>query len=150
MKNVVITGATGMIGRTLVEVLLKNDINILAIIRKDSKKRNTLPINKKIKIIECNLDELKELNINSTYDTFFHFAWDGTFGESRDNLYVQNLNVKYTLDALELAHRIGCNTFIGAGSQAEYGRVNGMIFPNTKTEPENGYGIAKLAARTNE
>lgn len=59
---------------------------------------------------------------------------------------MQNLNIRYTLDAIELANKIGCTIFIGAGSQAEYGRVEGLISPNTPTNPENGYGIAKLSA----
>ena len=50
------------------------------------------------------------------------------------------------MDAVELAHLCGCNTFIGAGSQAEYGRVEGKITASTSTVPENGYGIAKLCA----
>ena len=151
MKKVIITGATGMIGRTLIEYLVKKDISVLAIVRKNSERKDELPIDEKVRIIECNLDELNSLIINEfDYDTFFHFAWDGTFGESRNDLYTQNLNIKYTLYALELAHKMGCNTFIGAGSQAEYGRVDGVISSDTKTNPENGYGIAKLAARTNE
>lgn len=70
----------------------------------------------------------------------------GTIGEQRNDLYMQNLNIKYTLDAVELAQRLGCNTFVGAGSQAEYGRVEGVISESTPARPENGYGIAKLAA----
>ena len=35
MKKVVITGATGMIGRTLIEYLLEKNIEILAIIREN-------------------------------------------------------------------------------------------------------------------
>ena len=31
----------------------------------------------------------------------------------------QNLNVKYALDAVEAASKLGCKTFVGAGSQAE-------------------------------
>jgi nucleoside-diphosphate-sugar epimerase len=59
---------------------------------------------------------------------------------------LQSNNIKYTLDAVELARRLGCKTFIGAGSQAEYGRVDKPLGPDTPTFPENGYGIAKLAA----
>jgi len=150
MKKVVITGATGMIGKTLIDYLLKKDIKVLAIIRENSSRKKNLQKNKNLKIIECNLENLNKLNIEDTYDTFFHLAWDGTFGEARNNLYVQNLNIKYTLDAVELARRFDCKTFIGAGSQAEYGRVDGIITENTNTNPENGYGIAKLAARSNE
>lgn len=150
MNKVVITGATGMIGRTLIEYLIEKGFTVLAIIRENSKRKFSLPQNKNLKIIECNLNNLCTLNIKERYDAFFHFAWDGTFGSSRNDLYTQNLNIKYTLDAVELANKLGCSTFIGAGSQAEYGRVNEIISPSTKTNPENGYGIAKLAARTNE
>ena len=36
--------------------------------------------------------------------------------------------------------------FVGAGSQAEYGRVEGVLSASTPVFPENGYGIAKLCA----
>ena len=61
-------------------------------------------------------------------------------------MYLQNQNVKYALDAVELAHRMHCKVFIGTGSQAEYGRFEGKLTETTPTFPENGYGIAKLCA----
>lgn len=151
MEKVIITGATGMIGRTLIEYLLKKNIEILAIIRKESQRAENLPKHKNLQVIECNLDNICNLKTNENYyDTFFHLAWDGTFGKARDDVYTQNLNIKYTLDAVKLAKEMGCNSFIGAGSQAEFGRIEGKISENTNTNPENAYGIAKLAARTNE
>ena len=61
-------------------------------------------------------------------------------------MYLQNENVKCTLDAVNAAQRFGCHTFIGAGSQAEYGRVEGVLTSNTPVFPDNGYGMAKLCA----
>lgn len=49
-------------------------------------------------------------------------------------------------DALGHNEGFGCHTFVGAGSQAEYGRVEGVLKPNTPAFPEMGYGIAKLCA----
>ena len=40
----------------------------------------------------------------------------------------------------------GCSAFVGAGSQAEYGRVEGNLNSQTPAFPENGYGMAKLCA----
>lgn len=80
------------------------------------------------------------------YDAFYHFAWNGTFGDTRNDMTLQVQNIQYSLDAVELAEALGCRTFIGAGSQAEYGRVEGMLRPDTPTFPENGYGMAKLCA----
>ncbi len=38
------------------------------------------------------------------------------------------------------------SAFIGAGSQAEYGRVEGKLNSQVPAFPENGYGMAKLCA----
>lgn len=80
------------------------------------------------------------------YDVFYHFAWNGTFGDTRNDMALQTQNIQYSLDAVELAEALECKAFIGAGSQAEYGRVEGMLMPDTPTFPENGYGMAKLCA----
>jgi len=142
----VITGATGAIGMALLELLEKNKIETLVLCRKESSRAERIMESKYIKKANCSLDELNSFKADGEYDVFFHFAWDGTFGETRDDLYLQADNVKYTLDAVNLAKRLGCKTFIGAGSQAEYGKCEGIISPETPTFPEMGYGIAKLSA----
>ena len=73
-------------------------------------------------------------------------AWAGTRGKDRDNVELQTKNIDYTVQALKLAEKLGCKKFIGTGSQAEYGRVEGKVSPNTQANPETAYGIAKLAA----
>ena len=54
--------------------------------------------------------------------------------------------MKNTLDAVHLANKLGCEVFVGAGSQAEYGKCSDKIAPDTPTFPETGYGIGKLCA----
>ena len=72
--KVVITGATGIIGRTLIEYLLEKDISVLAIIRENSIKQ--LPKHEKLKVIECDLKNISNLKVEEEgYDVFFHFAW---------------------------------------------------------------------------
>lgn len=148
MKKVIMTGATGMIGVALTKYLIDKDIEVTAICRPNSKKINNLPINKKVRIIECDLENLLELEnkLEKDYDAFFNLGWKAPFGENRDNTYLQLENIKYTLDATKLAYSIGCKVFIGAGSQAEYGRVDGYLSDKTTVNPTNGYGIAKYAA----
>lgn len=77
---------------------------------------------------------------------FYHLGWAGTFGAERNDRTLQQRNVGYTLDAVRLAKRLGCTHFIGVGSQAEYGRVEGELTPQTAAAPENEYGRCKLAA----
>ncbi len=147
-KRVVITGCTGAIGIALLHKCIEEHAEVLAICHKGSKRIGNIPTHPNITIVACNLDELKDLEITNEkpYDVFYHLAWNGTFGATRNDMYLQNHNVTYTLDAVHLSKRLGCHTFIGAGSQAEYGRVEGVLRADTPTNPENGYGIAKLCA----
>ncbi|MBO5883014.1 MAG: NAD(P)-dependent oxidoreductase [Clostridia bacterium] len=144
----VITGATGAIGRALIDEMIERGFEILVLCRAASPRSATLPKSPLVKIIDCPLSVMESYvpRENEKYDVFFHFAWEGTTGGSRNDMYLQNQNVKYTLDAVALAKRFGCHTFIGAGSQAEYGRVEGKLNGETPTFPENGYGMAKLCA----
>ena len=144
----VITGATGAIGMALIELLEKNKIETLVLCRNASARASRIKESEYIKKIDCPLDKMSEFSIDCDrrYDVFFHLAWAGTIGDSRNDMYLQNDNVRYTLDAVQLAARLGCHTFVGAGSQAEYGRFEGVLTPDTPPFPENGYGIAKLCA----
>ncbi len=148
MKRVIITGATGAIGTALINRLISEGVETLVLCRKSSKRNDVLPKHPLVTIKYCALDELAKLenDTGKEYDVFYHFAWDGTFGAERSDLYRQNLNVAYALDAVAVAKRFGCKTFIGAGSQAEYGRANTHLTALTPAFPENGYGIAKLCA----
>ena len=144
----VITGATGAVGMALISELTRNDIEVLVFCRPGSNRNSRIKAGGLVRIAECDLEGLKSYvpAPDEKYDYFFHFAWAGTTGAARNDMHLQNKNVEYTLDAVELAKRFGCTAFIGAGSQAEYGRVEGKLSDKTPTNPENGYGIAKLSA----
>lgn len=148
MKKVIVTGATGMIGASMIEQMVRDGVEITAIVRPDSKKRNNLVKNEKVKIVECDIKNMLCLKdtLAKDYDTFYHFAWDGTYGNSRNDIMLQEQNVRYTLDAVELAHAAGCSVFVGAGSQAEFGFVEGELSDQIPKNPVTGYGIAKYAA----
>lgn len=148
MKRVVLSGATGPIGIALVENLIQRGIEVLIICRKGSKREEALPSHPNVHKIYASLEDYADLQneTGTSYDVFYHFAWDGTAGNTRNDVYLQYQNVKYTLDAVQLAKRFGCYKFIGAGSQAEYGRYEGKLSAKTAAYPENAYGIAKLCA----
>jgi len=146
MKNIVITGATGMIGATLARYALEREMNVLCIVRKNSVRTDNLPQSDGLKIIYADLSEYNQLGISGNYDIFYHFAWEETVGAFRDSADAQVVNIQYTLDAVRLAKRIGCKKFTGIGSQAEYGCVTEPLKPDTPTNPESAYGITKYAA----
>lgn len=148
MNKVIITGATGAIGIALINELLIHNIVVTVLVHQNSKRKSNIPHDKNVNIVECDLNNIKSIKnrLDTNYDVFYHFAWDGTFGNTRNNVSGQIQNIQYTIDAVELAKSLGCKRFIGAGSQAEYGRVDGVLKPSTPTMPENGYGMAKLCA----
>lgn len=147
MKRVVITGATGAIGMALIYKCINNGIQVLVLCHKGSERNKYIPVNKLVKVCEYSLEELTSLDVTGlSGDVFYHLAWKGTFGRERNELYSQLNNVRYTLDAVTLAKKLGCKRFVGVGSQAEYGRPGIKLSPDTFPDPENGYGAAKLSA----
>ncbi len=157
----IITGATGFIGNALVEEMLINGYEVVAVIRPDSSKRQKLDIlcdelkskgsigNESLRIIELGLDEIGKLDTeyNLQADIFYHLAWNGSAGCDRDDFDMQYSNIKYTADAIKTAKACGCKKIIGAGSQAEYGVVKETVAEDkTVTKPFMMYGAAKVAA----
>lgn len=148
MKKIVITGATSMIGTALTKVAVKNGTEVYAIIRHDTQRKNRLIDSPLVHPIYGDLEHLREINgLTTDCDVFYHFAWVGTSKTTRDDAWTHEKNIRYTLEAVELAEKIGCKRFVGAGSQAEYGPVyDSCIDENTKYSPVIAYGIAKYAA----
>lgn len=136
-----------MIGIALTEVAIREGTEVYAIIRPDTKRRDRIIKSPLVHVIYGSLESLNEVNeIPEDCDAFYHFAWSGTKKTERDNPQIHEKNIKYALDAVELAKKCGCHRFIGAGSQAEYGPVDGIIDETTKFNPVTAYGIAKYAA----
>ena len=154
MKKVVITGATGSIGRALIKICIEAGYKVLAVVHRTSKRTAGLKTIDNCQVLYLDLSEydhameemMKQGIALDGYELFFHLAWMAPFGEGRNNLELQLENVKYSLAAVRFAKALGCTTFVGAGSQAEYGRVTDKLSPDTPVFPETGYGIAKLCA----
>lgn len=149
MGKVIISGATGVIGMALINKCIEENRKMLLILRPASGRNEQIEDHPLIDKVYANLsdyDELAKNMLNDDCDVFYHFAWDKTFGAGRNDKTAQEKNVEYTLSAVRLAKALGCHTFIGAGSQAEYGRVDGVLTEATPLNPENEYGRCKALA----
>ncbi len=148
INTAVVTGPTGAIGTALCAELAAQGIRVVAVCRPNSARSAVVPEHSLIQTVFCELSELERLPdlVGEKTDAFFHFAWAHTIGPGRNNMPAQIDNVRYTIDAVRCAQHLGCQVFVGAGSQAEYGRVEGVLTSDTPCRPENGYGIAKLCA----
>lgn len=148
ISSAIITGPTGAIGTALCHLLSSEGVLTYAVCRPGSPRIAALPKHEKLVSVLCDASELDKLPqlISGGADVFYHLAWADTIGPGRNNVTSQIRNIQYTIDAVRSAAALGCGVFIGAGSQAECGRVDGILRPGTPCFPENGYGIAKLCA----
>lgn len=149
IQTAVVTGPTGAIGIALCEKLLRENVTVYAVCRPGSSRIKDLPKAAALHVVECDAKELATLPQKMegvSVDAFFHFAWAHTIGQGRNDMPAQIENIQSTIDAVRAAKALGCRVFLGAGSQAEYGRVEGLLKSDTPAFPENGYGMAKLCA----
>lgn len=147
MKTVVVTGPTGVIGIALCRLLAERGLRVHAVVRPETQRAGCLRQINGVELVSCDAARFDQLPaLISHADAFFHLAWVKTTGLGRNDMDAQIDNIQYTLDAVQAASALGCGVFLGAGSQAEYGRVNHALTPDTPCFPENGYGMAKLCA----
>lgn len=148
MKTAVVTGATGMIASALIRRLIKENVKVYALCRPGDPKEDAFFKHELVTPVDADIADFASVpsKIDEKCDVLYHFAWLGTFGGTRNDVYIQNDNIKYTLDAVKLASDLGCECFVSAGSQAEYGRTSEKLTAETHANPENGYGIAKYTA----
>jgi nucleoside-diphosphate-sugar epimerase len=147
MKAIVIGGA-GFVGSNVVRELLTRGIGVTVVTRpgfdgKKNKRLNDLDVD----IVECditNIFNLLELLPGKTYDLWYQFAWDGLFNEPLLDYTVQINNIKWLMDAIVTAGKLGCERFIGAGSISQYElRVKGG--QTNAHDKHRIYKAAKLA-----
>lgn len=142
LKKVIVTGANGFIGSWVIKELIKNNVEVIAVVRNEKSKTEAIPYN--VKIIYCELAVIAELSNKISerdIDAFYHFAWAGTGGKARSDYELQLLNSKYACDCAIVAKKLNCKKFICTGTITE--RIAENIL-NINVKAENTiYGIAK-------
>lgn len=144
--NIVITGATSFIGNKLLRVYLSDENIIYAVIRKQSKKKDFLKgYPAQIRIIELDMEDYGRIGeyIHGPCDILYSLAWEGARGKDRHNQSLQQKNYQCTMELISQIHTIGCGACVLAGSQAEYGIVDGIISEETECNPTTAYGKYK-------
>ena len=145
--KVILTGATGVIGLSLIEELLSRNCEVLVLASPGSQ-RNSLLAKigpSRFQWFECGLADYESFKSCLRFDAMIHMAWSG--GMDRWNIDLNLHSARQCAMAVRLAKRLGCNTFIGTGSQAECGQQSVPLSADTLCKPETPFGAAKNLAR---
>lgn len=146
MKNAIVTGANGFIGKTLVNALLEKGYRVVAL---DVRFDDVLVNDERVICVNVLKKEVVELKSEISVDEymcFFHLAWAGTSGPARADYAVQLNNVKLACDYIKLCSEIGCKRVVYASSINEMETYE--YLQSDDIEPAGGYiyGTGKLAA----
>jgi nucleoside-diphosphate-sugar epimerase len=144
-----ITGATGFVGSCLTELLVRRG-HAVAVLRRESTRpwrieRVLLRVTSILGDLEHPAAAAKQIKRFSP-DTVFHAGWYGVAGAFRNDPQQTTRNLQGTAELASVAAEAGCKTFVGLGSQAEYGPQNRILSETDPTEPTSTYGVAKLRA----
>ena len=139
-----ITGASSFIGVELCRYLTDNGHQVIAMSRRENEQLNDIANNGNLLVFYADMQNLMERAIDVKADVFIHLAWAGALLGQRDNQELQEGNIRFSLECVELSKRMGCQLYVDAGSQAEYGIVPGVITEETECNPVSAYGKAKL------
>ncbi len=139
-----------MLGCALIEKCIEENVRVFAVVNPDSARLDKVPESSLVTVVPCGLSDMDKLPSLIQEDfsggIFYHLAWASTSHKGRDDVRAQSGNIGHTLSAVESAKALGFERFIFAGSQAEYGRTDKKLSPDTSVFPETPYGVAKLAA----
>lgn len=118
MKQAIITGGTGFIGRHLVDCLLHHGVQVCIITRQREKEiaRDGLTC------VSCdllNIDALEHIPNIGQDTVFYHLAWNSVDAATRQNALLQTENIKYSLNAVLAANKLSIPKFIGMGTVYE-------------------------------
>lgn len=148
MKKAIVTGATGFIGKFLVRELVKQHVEVIAVVRENSKNIGNIG-NLPVRVVECNIQNFKwipRLIDDRNIDAVFHTAWQGVSGAEAKDQMIQLQNLQSTLDLIDVVYEMGVKTFIGCGSLHEAEALLEMAEDKVITNMGLMYKAAKTSA----
>ena len=148
MKKAIVTGANGFIGRFMVRELVKQNVEVIAVVRENSQIAESIKA-LPVRFVACELAHianLPDLIPNHDIDAIFHMAWQGVSNEDAKSAKIQLDNVRATLELVDAAHTMSVPAFVGAGSIHEAEALEELKAGKSILNPGYMYKSAKLAA----
>lgn len=144
--KVLVTGATGFIGRYVVKELLKYHHYIIATSR-NAEKAKSHDWFSQVQYIPCDLNVAQ----NSFFDFFhqpellIHLAWEGL--PNYNELFHLERNLPCSYSFIKNMVQNGLRNLVVTGTCLEYGLQDGSLYESMETKPVTCYGLAKNTLR---
>ncbi len=141
--KILITGASGFLGQNLVQALLKEDVQVIALCR------SKLSISaSNLKQIICDLSNGSYLfDLPKDIDAIVHLAQSNGYQlglKAAEDLF--NINVKSTFELIQWAYSNNVKKFIFSSTGSVYLNKESANHENNPCEPSDFYSATKLCA----
>ncbi|MGC5700248.1 NAD(P)-dependent oxidoreductase [Pseudomonas sp. NFXW11] len=140
--RVLVTGATGFVGRHLVAALLARGCQVRAVAR-DVAKARQMPWFEAVEFqaLDLHADDLDIAALVKDVDALAHLAWPGLPNYQGLFHLEHNLMADYRL--IKRVVEAGVSQVLVTGTCFEYGMQSGPLSEQCEARPSNPYGLAK-------
>jgi len=144
--NVVVTGATGFLGRHVVKALTDRGHSVIAVAR-NAERVEALAWPSSIRFLQCDVHQptLDVRNMWGPADVVMHLAWPGLPNYTNLTHFEQTLFADCRF--LKTVVTSGYEHLLVTGTCFEYGMQSGPLDEGMETKPSNPYGLAKDTLR---
>jgi len=144
--KVLVTGATGFVGRYVVNELLRHEHHVIATSRNLDKARSYGWFSE-VQYIPYNLNVVQEnfFQFFQQPELLIHLAWEGLPNYKGLFHIEENLLFNYRFLKNMLEH--GLKHLVVTGTCFEYGMQSGALSEDMEAKPDNPYGLAKDTLR---
>ncbi|WP_095180707.1 NAD(P)-dependent oxidoreductase [Pseudomonas sp. Irchel 3F6] len=140
--KVLVTGATGFVGRHLVAALLERGCEVRAVAR-NAEPAQGMPWINHVEFVAADIHaaDLNVVALTEGIDALAHLAWPGLPNYRALFHFEHNLMADYRF--IKNAIEAGVSQVLVTGTCFEYGMQSGPLSESTEPRPSNPYGLAK-------
>lgn len=144
--KLLITGATGFVGRHLIQALLRGGHEVIAVARRPQRAELTEWYSR-TRFVCCDIHDtsIAHPQVLGVPDILIHLAWPGlpNYGE----LFHFERNLPRDYNFLRSMINAGTSRVLVTGTCFEYGMKSGMLAESDASDPQNPYALAKDTLR---